>query len=123
MIIDVSIDESLHGSAGPSSGLRRRVRLDETRSIERVASFATSMFVIGSEPGRPQRRMSNQSQQQPSLNDAPFLSSQATVGRNSQFHNLTAKDKAELGGIEYRSLMLLLKIVTGEWTRSSIHIL
>lgn len=84
--------------------------------MERVASIATSVFVLGSEPSRPQRRMSSQSRQ-PSLNDTPFLSSQATVGRNSQFHNLTSKDKAELGGVEYRSLKLLLKIVTGKFTR------
>ncbi|KAF7586671.1 low affinity potassium transporter [Aspergillus hancockii] len=34
-------------------------------------------------------------------------------GRNSQFHNLSAKDREILGGIEYRSLKLLLKIVVG----------
>ncbi|CRL31292.1 Cation transporter [Penicillium camemberti] len=33
--------------------------------------------------------------------------------RNSQFHNLSAKDPETLGGIEYRSLKLLLKIVVG----------
>ncbi|KAL2852434.1 cation transporter [Aspergillus pseudoustus] len=41
------------------------------------------------------------------------LSSQATLGRNSQFLNLTAEDREMLGGIEYRSLRLLLKIVMG----------
>ena len=44
----------------------------------------------------------------------PNLSSNATVGRNSQFHNLTERDRELLGGIEYRSLKLLLKIVTGK---------
>lgn len=39
------------------------------------------------------------------------LSRQATVGRNSEFHNLTKQDRERLGGIEYRSLKLLLKIV------------
>jgi hypothetical protein len=43
----------------------------------------------------------------------PFLSKETTVGRNSQFHNLTAEDRLELGGIEYRSLRLLLKITSG----------
>ncbi|KAL2814719.1 cation transport protein-domain-containing protein [Aspergillus cavernicola] len=43
----------------------------------------------------------------------PGLSSQATLGRNSQFLNLTAKDRERLGGVEYRSLRLLLKIVIG----------
>lgn len=78
-----------------------------------MANVATSIFVIGSEPGRLQRRPSAQSQQ-PELNDKPFLSSQATVGRNSQFHNLTSADRAALGGIEYRALKLLLKITSGK---------
>jgi hypothetical protein len=43
----------------------------------------------------------------------PQISTHATVGRNSQFHNLSAEDREQLGGIEYRSLKLLLKIVTG----------
>lgn len=42
----------------------------------------------------------------------PNISSQATIGRNSQFYDLTAEDRERLGGIEYRSLKLLLKIVT-----------
>jgi hypothetical protein len=41
--------------------------------------------------------------------------SQATLGKNAQFHNLTACDREQLGGIEHRSLKLLLKIVTGKY--------
>lgn len=51
---------------------------------------------------------------QPLANEIPFLSKQATIGRNSNFTNLTAQDREELGGIEYRSLKLLLKIVLCE---------
>ncbi|GFN15931.1 putative potassium uptake transporter [Aspergillus tubingensis] len=78
--------------------------------FERVAS---SLFVIGKQPSRAR---------EPSLRPAislskdanlPELSVQATLGRNSQFHNLTAADRERLGGIEYRSLKLLLKIVIG----------
>ncbi|KAL4990566.1 cation transport protein-domain-containing protein [Aspergillus falconensis] len=43
----------------------------------------------------------------------PGISSQATLGRNSQFLNLTTKDRERLGGVEYRSLRLLLKIAIG----------
>ncbi|KAL4776383.1 cation transport protein-domain-containing protein [Aspergillus nidulans var. acristatus] len=43
----------------------------------------------------------------------PGLSSQATLGRNSQFLNLTTRDREHLGGVEYRSLRLLLKIAIG----------
>lgn len=45
------------------------------------------------------------------VNSLPQLSSQVTIGRNSAFYNLTADDRERLGGIEYRSLKLLLKIV------------
>jgi len=38
------------------------------------------------------------------------LSHHATLGRNSDFRNLTREDREKLGGIEYRSLRLLLKI-------------
>lgn len=74
------------------------------------------MFVIGTEKSRPERRPSfvSQSPSQPALNDKPFLSRQATIGRNSQFRNLTSEDREALGGVEYRSLKLLLKIVAGE---------
>ena len=49
----------------------------------------------------------------------PQLSRQATLGRNSSFGNLTKKDKEVLGGLEYRSLRLLLKIVIGRQSLAS----
>lgn len=47
------------------------------------------------------------------VNSLPQLSSQMSIGRNSAFYNMTAEDREKLGGIEYRSLKLLLKIVAG----------
>lgn len=44
-----------------------------------------------------------------------YLSFDARVGRNSRFHNLTSEQQEELGGIEYRALSLLLKIIVGYW--------
>lgn len=93
---------------------RRRFKLARTETLERVAS---TMFVIG-----PSANHGDKAQIQPlpadrSLSqqlDLPELSSHATIGRNSQFHNLTEEDREMLGGIEYRSLKLLLKIVTGK---------
>ncbi|KAK5080558.1 hypothetical protein LTS08_007920 [Lithohypha guttulata] len=41
------------------------------------------------------------------------LSANAIIGRNSNFSNLTTEDQDRLGGIEYRSLKLLLKFVLG----------
>lgn len=55
----------------------------------------------------------SQPRQQLAISDLPGLSKQVTVGRNSRFYNLTKEDRERLGGIEYRSLKLLLKIVLG----------
>src|SRR6478735_8996193 len=89
-------------------------QMTATRSMDRVAGIASSLLMMGSETTRPRRQSSSSvSQQQPALNDRPFLSRQATIGRNSDFQNLTSHDRELLGGIEYRSLKLLLKIVTG----------
>lgn len=82
--------------------------LSVTKSIENAAS---SMFVLGASIGPKERQPSESPPTCPS--DLPYLSRQVTVGRNSQFHNLTTEDRVRLGGIEYRSLKLLLKIVSG----------
>ena len=71
------------------------------------------MFVIGQDPTTWKHSTAvQQAIQTPSQGFK--LSRQATIGRNSQFRNLTSEDKEQLGGIEYRSLKLLLKIVTGK---------
>ncbi|RJE20753.1 Potassium uptake transporter [Aspergillus sclerotialis] len=77
-----------------------------------LQQVASSMFVIGRRPreqGPPIRRATSLSRD---LN-LPGISSQASVGRNSQFYNLTAEDRETIGGIEYRALKVLLKIVIG----------
>ncbi|SPO04532.1 related to TRK-1 potassium transporter TRK-1 [Cephalotrichum gorgonifer] len=43
--------------------------------------------------------------------DMPYLSWTPTLGRNSQFHNLTLEQREELGGIEYRSLRTLALVL------------
>ncbi|KAK9899237.1 hypothetical protein P389DRAFT_209225 [Cystobasidium minutum MCA 4210] len=40
-----------------------------------------------------------------------YISFDAVVGRNSRFYSLTSKQRDELGGVEYRALSALLKIV------------
>jgi hypothetical protein len=42
---------------------------------------------------------------------APYISFNAITGRNSKFHNLQEEELEELGGVEYRALMLLLWLV------------
>lgn len=57
----------------------------------------------------------------------PYLSWQPTIGRNSEFLDLTADQREELGGIEYRSLKTLAIVTTcyffGFWTFGIICLL
>jgi hypothetical protein len=109
-------DDVIKPVAGPSSGLtRRRAYQDDagpsishTKSLEHAAA---SLFVLGkTSAASPSPQCSLSSSR---WADLPYLSRQATVGRNSNFRKLTAQDRERLGGIEYRALKLLLKIVSG----------
>lgn len=51
--------------------------------------------------------------------DMPYLSYTPTMGRNSQFVDLNDEQRDELGGIEYRSLKLLNKILWGRFSTTS----
>lgn len=44
-----------------------------------------------------------------------YITFDAVVGRNSRFHGLTTAQQEELGGVEYRALSVLFKIVLGYW--------
>ncbi|KAB8079251.1 cation transport protein-domain-containing protein [Aspergillus leporis] len=91
------------------SETRRRLRVTPI-PLERVAS---SMFVLGTQPSKSQGSQLREAVSLSKDPNLPCISSQATVGRNSGFYNLTVEDRERLGGIEYRSLKLLLKIVIG----------
>lgn len=51
---------------------------------------------------------------------APYLSWEPTLGRNSQFPDLTEEQREELGGIEYRSLKTLALFLIGYFWGFSI---
>ncbi|CVL08809.1 probable potassium transporter TRK-1 [Fusarium mangiferae] len=111
------VPNETHNNGSSSMRRRRRFSNDDGlkvtafRSMDRVAGVTASFLVLGSQSEPQPRPISSYSNQQPAINDVPFLSRQATLGRNSQFKNLTSHDREILGGIEYRSLKLLLKIV------------
>ncbi|KAJ5820090.1 cation transporter [Penicillium riverlandense] len=86
--------------------------ISTTLTLERAASM---MFVLGISRNRSQisRPPSSHGIPQSQTNYLPILSAQATLDRNSQFYELTDEDREKLGGIEYRSLKLLLKVVIG----------
>ncbi|KAN0062670.1 hypothetical protein ACQY0O_004860 [Thecaphora frezii] len=46
---------------------------------------------------------------------APYLSFDATVSGNSIFHELTEAQRDELGGVEYRAIDLLAKLIPAYW--------
>lgn len=112
--IDEDAIKRVKSSSGSSRLTRRRTfQLDEpsisaAKSIERAAS---SFFAMGGVSRSTS--IESQPRQQLAISDLPGLSKQVTVGRNSRFYNLTKEDRERLGGIEYRSLKLLLKIVLG----------
>ncbi|SCZ90322.1 BZ3500_MvSof-1268-A1-R1_Chr1-3g01916 [Microbotryum saponariae] len=49
------------------------------------------------------------------LKPVSYISFDAVVGRNSKFRGLTSAQQEELGGVEYRALQLLLRIVFAYW--------
>ncbi|GAA5828114.1 hypothetical protein JCM11251_002595 [Rhodosporidiobolus azoricus] len=49
-----------------------------------------------------------------------YISFDAVVGRNSKFHGLTTAQQEELGGVEYRALTVLLRIVPAYWLLSQL---
>ncbi|KAF7593065.1 hypothetical protein BBP40_012082 [Aspergillus hancockii] len=91
------------------SDTRRRLKSTPI-PLERVAS---SLFVLGTHPSKSQGSQLREAVSLSKSSNLPCISSQATLGRNSGFYNLTVEDRERLGGIEYRGLKLLLKIVIG----------
>ncbi|XHG01482.1 hypothetical protein AWENTII_004863 [Aspergillus wentii] len=104
----ISRETTTASSGGPR--LKDRPSISRSVSLRRVAS---SMFVLGPTRSHIQGPALRPAVSLSRNSELPGLSSQATLGRNSQFHNLTAEDRERIGGIEYRSLKLLLKIVIG----------
>ncbi|PWW71838.1 hypothetical protein C7212DRAFT_231019 [Tuber magnatum] len=86
--------------------------LPPVSTVERVISSA---FSVGQHPKRrntsPFSRLSKKAIKEPP--NMPYLSYTPTLGRNSQFVDLSDDERDELGGIEYRSLKLLAKVLVG----------
>ncbi|KAL2811522.1 cation transport protein-domain-containing protein [Aspergillus granulosus] len=98
-----------------SGKIRQRRAVQQQRSTSMsIARVAESLFTLGPSTSHTRQETVARPPQEVQLSQQlalPELSSQATVGRNSQFRNLTAQDREMLGGIEYRAMKLLLKIV------------
>lgn len=81
--------------------------------IGKHSKVLTQEVSEGLEISDPRRHSASSLQTDQHVEMLPWLSRQVTVGRNSNFYGLSAKDREELGGIEYRSLKVLLKILIG----------
>jgi len=94
--------------------------LPRVSTVERVISSA---FTVGQHPKRrntsPFSRLSKKTTNQPP--NMPYLSYTPTLGRNSQFVDLSDDERDELGGIEYRSLKLLAKVLVGMYRISFVY--
>lgn len=94
-----------------------RLALSAARSVEKAASSA---LILGRSTLLNRAQQRSASIERRSM-DLPQLSRHVTVGRNSQFHNLSEADREILGGIEYRSLKLLFKIIIGNELSILLH--
>lgn len=104
---------SVNEEPGPSHNqgrMRRRMGSITERIIPRSQAFSSSFS-----RGRSTSPMSKLSRRtsRPDPVIMPYLSYTPTVGRNSAFVDLTDEQKDELGGLEYRALKLLAKILVG----------
>lgn len=89
------------------------VRRDETDEIalERLPPLSSQPTARRNSMFRNSGVYSREDLTQAALQNLPKLSTQFSVGRNSMFYNLTREDREILGGVEYRSLRVLLAIV------------
>lgn len=106
-----------NAATGGSGNMRmRRVSTTVDRFLPRVSTVervVSSAFAMGPHPRNrnmsPLSRFSRKANKEPL--SMPYLSYTPTIGRNSQFVDLTEDQRDELGGIEYRSLKLLAKVL------------
>ena len=106
---DHGVESSSH--AALSSGVSTNDAATSNGPNERDAPGGPRTNIVFDEQEKPRR---NSIQAIAAATDhLPQLSSQVTIGRNSTFSNLNQDDREVLGGIEYRSLRTLLKIVVG----------
>ncbi|ROT34443.1 potassium transporter [Sodiomyces alkalinus F11] len=120
-----SSDEDAYPQPHPSPHITYPAELPKPRRRESPALYkiTSSAFVLGS--SSMHRRKSRTptlahdaadrvtlTQSRSGIVSLPRLSRSVTIGRNSNFFNLTEEDRETLGGVEYRGLKLLLKITS-----------
>ena len=115
--------QSLENSGDKPSERRRstsRKVLDAVQQTVSPTGVLENAFVLGDRPGPQRSSTLSKSQDGLALTNLPQLSASVTVGKNSNFTGMNAQDRERLGGVEYRSLKLLLKIIVGLY--AGLHI-
>jgi len=98
--------EDLEAARHVVGDLRRRKRRKSENELERTETSSTFRRRMN-----PLRRIKSALTQGKDEDPMPYLSWQPTIGRNSQFVDLTEEQRDELGGIEYRSLKTLALVL------------
>ena len=116
--VDCSADDADRISIASADAVMLRRRTQNANLV--IRRFATDVFVLGDTPERQRQRNHTLGHSDTrAVEGTPvaiagvpsFLSSNVISTRNSNFKGLTIEDKEKLGGIEYRSLRILLKFV------------
>ncbi|KAI0395319.1 cation transport protein-domain-containing protein [Xylariaceae sp. FL0594] len=98
--------EDLEAARHVFGDLRRRVGRKSETELERTETSSTFRRRVN-----PLQRIKSVLTQGKEDEQPPYLSWQPTIGRNSQFVDLTEEQRDELGGIEYRSLKTLALVL------------
>ncbi|KAI0200734.1 cation transport protein-domain-containing protein [Astrocystis sublimbata] len=101
------MEENLEAAAHVVGNLRFRKPRKEGERFHRSETSSTQQERIN-----PLRRIRTALTQGKDADPMPYLSWQPTMGRNSQFVDLSEEQREELGGIEYRSLKTLALVLT-----------
>lgn len=100
-------EEQNAGDAGPSVGIRSRLtnhlHVPNLRGRKSNLGFGVKNRAQSFQSFVSRTLTQHQNEEDP----MPYLSYNTTIGRNSQFVDLTEEQREELGGIEYRSLKTL----------------
>ncbi|KAI0406720.1 cation transport protein-domain-containing protein [Xylaria palmicola] len=101
------VEEGVEAATHLFSSLRFRKPRKQGEKFHRTTSSSTLHDRIN-----PLQRIRSALTQGKAEDPMPYLSWQPTMGRNSQFVDLTEEQREELGGIEYRSLKTLALVLT-----------
>jgi len=106
----ITIDDDATPHRRDSAQLR--LRRAASAGFTRAATFER----ILSNTFRRRRREGSPSSRRSSMT-LPYFTFQPTIVRNSLFVGLTEEQREELGGVEYRAVKLLLKVLVGGFCR------